>query len=420
MTKKRIFTWLAALVLFVSAMISFVALPKKNVASAAEAQVPKDLYYFRVIDHGDPQEEEDRIASLCQMFKNAEFIKNYYVKVVDCNDVFLLVTDDALFENFIDLSTAYGEALIYDTAGIELKRDNINQLMPAFSALKEKAFRIMFISETDEMFFHTDEGLLKKCVNIHINKDIYTQFLVNLFNKVYGYFGGSFEWHDITFLLSMSVYETGFIETRLLSLLETALSSILSERQCSVQEYCAENNIKVLVYLNDTTYMDGFTNQMKYADQFDTAIEQLGTYFATDKLVAIGANWAPSDCDDPRDISDDEWLNMLKTMQERTTLSDLVIFQYEHFDKYVRDISPYTTSGPTDVRFLLVEFLTCDYPEWDLVQYNNWSGDCAITHKATTFGPDGWMEDFGFSDPDSSSSAGEKEYVDVVTEAWAR
>ncbi len=416
MTKKRIFTWLAALVLFVSAMISFVALPKKNVASAAEAQVPKDLYYFRVIDHGDPQEEEDRIASLCQTFQKSKLINNYFVKVVYCDEVFQLIEGGTIFDKFIDFNTAYGDAFIYDTEGEELMGGHAEFLGYVFLPVKARKFRTMFISEVDEMFFYVKGGFLDNYVDIHINKDTYTQFLINVFAKIYDSFDMGFDWHNLTFILSWNLYQSGFIETRLFSLLETAFSSTLFERQLSVQDYCAENNIKILVYCADATFMDGFT--LEYIHVEHIYDDKLSDYFEGQSLVAIGANWATCEYYNSANAFDDEWIDMANTIYDVFAIEDYhgnmntIIFQYEHYPKEYY-LPAYATYGPYDITYIIEDFVSCREPKQHLMQYDNWPGDCEITHKTLTFGSDGWMNVF-----DITGEYTENSFLGTIVAAW--
>ncbi len=408
MTKKRIFTWLAALVLFVSAMISFVALPKKNVASAAEAQVPKDLYYFRVTNLS-LDEEEAEADTLCASLKRMGVINSYVVKAVSTtdNNIIDLIAYGELFDGLIDLdhleNYPNGGALIYDTDGTELS-SGVNAMITyyleeTFETLHNHGFRIMFICGTDEYNFYAHKTFLGY-VDIHINKDIYTTFYTNVLYAIYLFYGSSFEWSKLTILLSESLYKSEFISKILMPM----FSQGLPDSETGPRDYCAMNNVKILVYYNDTMFIDGLTGEI--LQNVNIYSNEISEYFERQKVVAIGANWG-SAYDVELNAADDHWLNMISEAMGvyEGRYEDMTLYQYEHYPKTLY-LPVYLANGPYDITYIIEDFLSCEDPQQDLMQYDNWTGLCEITHKTLKSGPNGWMYDIYCGDGEGLSFLG--------------
>ncbi len=58
------------------------------------------------------------------------------------------------------------------------------------------------------------------------------------------------------------------------------------------------------------------------------------------------------------------------------------------FDEYGNSYV-YTAGEATDIFDILSDFLNNE----EMSVYDNWSGRCIVTHKAVSFGSDGWMQD---------------------------
>ena len=372
MVKKKIYVIALALLVLFSALCGTVGIYNAE-AIAAETK-PRVLYYYKCASFY-PQEEEAKITEKCAGFKNDKLIDEFHVLVDDISWFPHRVSEEGYFEKFMNpAEVAKQKAYLvfeFDKAPEDGEAEYIAGI---FREMKEVGSKIMFICKEDENYFK-DYNEFLDYVDIHINKDRYDDFLLNVIYRIFYIFGNSFQWEHVTFILNKNMHT--FLEEKIYPILKKQYEK---PDDYSMEALFNELNIKILFYDANCEFAD-INGEKIYPER-----EEFLDYFQNERIFAVGANFGEKEYDEA-------WQNTIDGIKNDYGLS-FPFFQYEEDVHDNSTIPTYLCHGPYDVTFIIEDFLRDN----DLTIYDNWDGRCVVTHKTVIYGDNGWMLQFGEGD----------------------
>lgn len=390
MVKKRVVVVFLSLLFLVNAMFAFCLSPLRTSSFAAEVENPKVLYYYKL---GSNTEEE----KLCQSLQSSNIIKEYKIKIEDDQDGERLpLYPEEIYDGLIDLRSVREQSpyLIFEVESVLFRVRSwfFVLLYDTFKELKEAGFKIMFICNTDEPIFESKmwvdvekNGVVEKeCflnyVDIHINKDIMEPYLLNIVYDIYCDFDKSFDWHNLTLLISQYLRRINFVENRIYPILKKAYASNLDKgTDEEISDLCNQQNIKFL-YQGESL-----------------SDEELYSYVDGQKSYAIGMTWGSEE-----DIT--AWVEWVEDIRGRLGILFPSYLCYASIAELY--IPGFSLNGSYDITPIIRDFLKST----DLRKYDNWSGKCNVTHKTVIFSEDGWMSDLW--------GEGDSDFLDFMKEVW--
>lgn len=376
-------TLILPILVFTLAFCAFV-LPSSFAEAHATGEVQKTLYYFSDDSHCinyKTQLVNFNIVDVCVLYNWSDESRYRFF-------------EDAYFENYdyIDWNNMQNAYIIFEmNTGFRENQDlqagdTVFPLVleDLFSYLKSQGCHIMFICGTDESLFENYNHFLTY-VDIHINTDIFSSFMIQIFESIID--NGSERFGNVTFILDESfgglsgISENAFFINWIKRYIEFNNPEYLYILDSNWQWICEDLGIKIFIYSNGS-YRDAFYPQVVLPDP-DTNYEYFMQYIINPYICAIGTSWRGSQA-----LS--EFVEAIDDLGESMQCDDLMLYVYNQSSFPLPDLSNCTlhkAGAYADYYDIIVDFLNDE----NLSDYDNWDGKCDITHKAMLFGEDGWI-----------------------------
>lgn len=385
--QKKLFVFITALLL----SLAILAVPFTGITIAKANEVIPDnptfehdkLFWFS--DNADSQTDFNQLVSA---FPQIDMEMYYRPQDVFCNR---FLTDFSAAQ-FSDVEDAY---VIFEL------RSGINDwvsedgcaLYDVFEYFKGNNCKIMFICGTDELRFYKQNDFLD-FVDIHINTDLLTTFLSNIFYNVQLDYGDT-KIQNVTFFID-SYFSEGiedgylncwFFKNYLMSFIRSVYREEIEFQFKKNYEILRENNIKIICNLADGTYYDAAYGRVRLS-----GVEELGEYISNEWFYAIGSTRNGY-------IDSQEWYDFADDLTAYFGLGKSKIYVYNEAQYPFYNSSVYTQgSGSGLLPQIMSDFIYGN----SLTRYNNWAGRCEVTYKDVLQGEGGWMLCFGIPEQDSS------------------
>lgn len=259
-----------------------------------------------------------------------------------------------------------------------------------FYTLKTQGCHIMFICGTEENRFENYNGFLDY-VDIHINTDLYDLFMIGTFMKVLDSTSAPLE--NVTFIIDESfggldmIDNNEFFTEWLMLYLYYAYPNDVYMLGATWKGICDYHGIKIILCRQDGSYRDIFYPQIiLYDSAYDTDHEEIGdfiNYIDNAYICAVGTSNQGS-------MALYDFISDINDLAEAMQRTDISLFVHNpasyELPTYNRG-TIYQARTYTNYCNIIADFLR----DADLNTYDNWDGRCVITHKAISFGEDGWM-----------------------------
>lgn len=255
-----------------------------------------------------------------------------------------------------------------------------------FRILKRQGCHIMFICGTEESMFENCNDFLAY-VDIHVNTDLTNLFLMNVFMYA---FDIASPLENVTFVLDESfgglelIDNNWFFTEWLQPYLVCTYLEDMYILDVTWQWICESHGIKIVLCRQDGSYRDAFYPQnVLYNPVYDGDYENFIDYINNPYICAIGTSRKGATA--LSGFIDD--IDLLAEIMQR---GDIPLFVYNK-DCYSLPTynggTTYQVRACTNYYSIIVDFLS----DADLNVYDNWDGNCEITHKAIVFGEGGWL-----------------------------
>ncbi len=273
-----------------------------------------------------------------------------------------------------------------------------NILNALFEMLKNKGCKIMFITDVEEAVFITRRSFLKY-VDIHINTDLFINFLSNLFFRIIN--DGRID--NCTFIFDMSLsagaessfgYDMPtlwFFESFIVPYLKAIYFEELADVNYEFYPVLKNNRIEFLFYLGNGNFFDAVECYTFSADYNESTFDW---YMSNENVFAVGTSWYGKDVLK-------EFINIIQNAAYNYGYNPQFFIYNEN--GYELEIDSYFVlrEGGGNLRNfenLLPPIIYDFIMGGDLSVYDNWTGLCEVTYKPVTYGEDGWLIDFGWDE----------------------
>lgn len=375
-----------SLLLIIVSIFTFIFFPIKcKIVNAEEDDGAFDtLYYF-----------SDNVDSLDykEMFLELELVDSveltYYEHATFINYIRETFYEGELYEQ---IENAYVIFEVDDLLKEEIVSTTVtfsDILFDIFYTMKENNCKIMFICGTDETRFERySKNAFLDYVDIHINKDIYTIFLWNIFHNMEDECGGSMI-SNCTFILGENISENVLQGCQYNIFFNEYFLPYISERFSGACTNASQMNMQLLRNYN----IDVFCNTMN-----DNAIS---TYYSPiyEYNVVLDTDFYFSElqnthaCAIGKEINEDDG-DFMDLLSDRRLLGrEYPIYIYDSTNYFLLPITIPNAYEAEVYEDLIPDILLDFLSDEDLTQYDNWSGRCNITYKVITPGDGGWLKD---------------------------
>lgn len=250
--------------------------------------------------------------------------------------------------------------------------------------------KIMFLCGTDENLFFQHNDFLQ-FVDIHINIDMLTQFLINIFYRLQEHFNVP-QVENVSFFIdkgfSDQIVEKGYCGSEffyhyLIPFIRFAHMNDLPSGITN-KDLMLNHNIKIVCDLGENGYFDAVNGvSINVTDIDDLYLD----YLRNEKVYEIGN----TECG--RDYSY-SWYQKANEIKSDAAEGEVEIYVYNSagYDFYYEFGEALTAGAGTGLIPTIIDDFLRDY---DLTVYDNWEGKCEITYKDVTVGSGGWMFGLG-------------------------
>ncbi len=241
---KRLIARFFIIPIIVSALIIPTLLLSNPVtkAYADDETEPKTLYYFSDDAHCVSYRTNlltEGIVDICYLYNWTQLeagagVSQYYEFMYGINNAYVIVEINKFISGntFSDTNTVF-----------------FNLLSSLFYEMKSNGCKIMFVCGTEEALFENCTDFLDY-VDIHVNTDIFSMFLINIFLRA-EYDCGTAQLENCTFLLDDSFYSSSsdfnnsFIANWLIPYLKRVYNSEYQAPDFPCESLCSNKNIKI-------------------------------------------------------------------------------------------------------------------------------------------------------------------------------
>lgn len=340
----------------------------------------------------------DTQQKIDSFFENSEFERLYYVtdnedaymlenyllsngKIKYCNTTILRETDtpkkdiwEYFSEKIVDRSIIYDNAYVIVEFKKLPKEKNVTSIFNNyFPELKQNNCKVMFICGTDESYIsnypsYTD---FLDYVDIHINTDLKYIFFLNIYWRLLGYGEREkIEFCNVTFFLNSCFSQNDeYIEYYFYDFFKDFFKE--DEERIVMQGGLKNYLLNRRIYLIGQ-FDGGFIEILSGTVIND---ENMDDYVYNEQVCAIAED----------NGAIDDWQNLINNIRETWGLDKLPSYIFGgYYEDLYGEIYFCTIE---DYTYVIEAFLA----DANLKPFDNWEGRCKVTHKAITFGEEGWM-----------------------------
>lgn len=385
--QKKSFTFITVLLLSLAMLVApFTGITFVKASESVPGQ--STLEYDKLFWFSDNSESQASFNQLALTFPQID-MERYYVEYSYFYDRFI---NAFLAEEFSDVEDAY---VIFELRhGIEnwISLSGCS-LYSVFSHFNARNCKIMLICGTDELKFYKQNSFLD-FVDIHINTDLLTTFLSNIFYNVELACGDT-QISYVTFFLDAYFSEgieggylnCWFFKEYLMRFIRSVYREEIEFQFKKNYEILRDNNIKIICDLGNGSYYDAAYGQIS-----PSGVEELGEYISNEWFYAIGGTRNGY-------LYSQEWYDLADDLTAYFGSDKSEIYVYNEAQYSFYSSSVYTQgSGSGLLSQIMSDFIYGN----SLTCYDNWAGRCEVTHKDVLQGEGGWMRCFGIPEQDSS------------------